>query len=153
MRLLKGVLVASFATLGLWVLPANAQSVTQAQVGALVEALRRAAPQTGQANDGLYSDWKVKGENIPRWSRFCTGREMTPAQFQANPQQARAIMNCIVEDLLKEEYAASRNNERTAVLRSAAWWMTGDSTQYNNSAIAAYTQRVLSFYEQERARR
>lgn len=153
MRLFKGVLVASIASLGLWVLPANAQSVSQAQVSALVEALRKAAPETGQANDGLYSDWQVKGENIPRWSRFCTGREITPAQFEANPEQARAIMNCIVEDLLKEEYAASGNNERTAVLRSAAWWMTGDSTRYNNSAIANYTQQVLTFYQQERTAR
>lgn len=38
------------ATLLLWAVPAQAQS--QAQINALVEAFRKAAPQTGTANDG-----------------------------------------------------------------------------------------------------
>src|SRR4028118_1235278 len=56
--LLSGVLVS----VGLWTLPVQAQSAKQ--VTALVEALRQAAPQTGRADDGLYSDWKIQLPNI-----------------------------------------------------------------------------------------
>ena len=62
---LIGAIVAS---MGLWALPVRAQ--TDAQVAALVEAFRLAAPDTGTENDGLYSDWQIKPENIISWSRF-----------------------------------------------------------------------------------
>lgn len=150
MRLL---IAGTLAILGLSALPVQAQQVSSTQVNALVEAFRKAAPQTGRANDGLYSDWQVKPENIPRWSRFCTGKSITPAQFEANPTQARQIMTCIIGDLFKDEYKASQNNEQVAVLRSAAWWMTGDATQYNRGSTASYAQQVLKFYQQQRSQR
>lgn len=135
---------------GLDSLPASAQ-ITDRQVGALVEALRQAAPQTGTDNDGLYSQWQVKPENIPRWSRSCIGREITPEQFDGSPVTARSILTCVMRDVLQDEYGDSSNNETLAVRRAAAWWMTGDPTQYDRGTTADYTQQVLRLYQQQAA--
>jgi hypothetical protein len=142
-RLIGGLLLS----LGLLALPAQAQ--TDAQVSALVEALRKAAPDTGTTNDGLYSDWQIKGENIPRWSRLCTGKELTPTQFETSPVTARGILVCVVRDVLREQYETTGGDESLAVLRAASWWMTGDANNYNSASINDYTQRVLGFYQQE----
>lgn len=143
MRLRFAAIAASFV---LWGMPALAQS--NSQVEALVEALRRASPQTETKNDGLYSDWQVLPGNIPRWSKACIGRELTPAEFEASPVTARAIVTCVVRDLLRDEFKASGSNESLAVRRAAAWWMTGDPATYNRDRTRDYTQKVLSFYQQ-----
>jgi hypothetical protein len=137
------------ASIGLWTLPVQAQ-VSDAQVGALVEALRLAAPQTGTENDGLYSDWQIKPGNIPRWSKQCTGRQLTPEAFSASPTTARSILVCVMRNVLRDEYKASGNNETVAVQRAASWWMTGDSTRYNSTPTNTYTKKVLNFYQQQR---
>ena len=150
MRLTISALCLSLGLgLGVGILPARAE-VSDVQVGALVEALRQAAPQTGRADDGLYSEWQIKPENIPRWSRLCIGQEMTPTQFENSPVTARAVLICVMRDIFDEEYQASGNNESLAVRRAAAWWMTGDPNQYESGNTATYTQQVLSFYQQER---
>ncbi|HAG83835.1 MAG TPA: hypothetical protein DCL61_22465, partial [Cyanobacteria bacterium UBA12227] len=123
-------------------------AISDRQISALVEALRLAAPQTGVENDNLYSDWQIKPDNIPRWSNQCIGRELTPADFEASPVTARAILVCVMRDVFSEQYTESENNESLAVQRAAAWWMTGDGNQYNNSSTASYTQRVLDLYRQ-----
>ena len=146
-QLLLGISIA----VGLPALPVRAQ-VSDAQVGALVEALRLAAPDTGTENDGLYSDWQIKPENIPRWSRLCTGKELTPAQFESSPVTARGILVCAIRDVLTDEYKASGSDESLAVRRAAAWWMTGDPTQYSSQGIASYVQKVLDFYQQQRSK-
>ena len=133
----------------IWVMPVKAE-VSNTQVQALVEALRLAAPQTGTENDGLYSDWQIKPDNIPRWSRLCTGEAMTVEQFEANTAKAREVLGCVMEDILKEQYAASGNDESLAVRRAAAWWMTGDPEQYNSGNIANYTEKVLGFYREQK---
>ena len=115
-----------------------------------MEALRLAAPQTGTGNDGLYSEWQVKPENIPRWSKQCTGQELTPTQFQDNPEKARSILECVMRDVFKEQYSVSGNKESLAVQRAASWWMTGDPSQFNNGSTATYSQKVLEFYRQSR---
>lgn len=124
--------------------------ISDAQVGMLVESLRQAAPQTDTAKDGLYGEWQVKADNIPRWSQQCLGRELTPTQFQDSPVTARSILVCVMRDVMSEQYSASNSNEFVAVQRAAAWWMTGDPAQYNNGSTASYTQKVLDFYKQSR---
>ncbi|MDJ0555813.1 MAG: hypothetical protein QNJ68_15495 [Microcoleaceae cyanobacterium MO_207.B10] len=145
MRFILGII----AVLTIWVIPVRAQ-VSDTQVQALVEALRLAAPQTGTENDGLYSDWQIKPDNIPRWSRLCTGEEMTVQQFEANMAKAREVLGCVMGDILKEQYAASGNDESLAVRRAAAWWMTGDPNQYNSGEIGNYTEKVLTFYQKQK---
>ena len=148
-NLLFGSLIIS---LGLQSLPAAAQSVTEAQVSALVEALRQAAPpQT--ANDGMYSQWQVLPNNISRWAKFCTKQDLTPQQFEADATKAKSIVNCIVGDLLRDEYKASSNNELTAVRRAACWWMTGDSAACKSGATATYADKVISVYQQQRPKK
>lgn len=148
-NLLCGSLIVS---LGLQALPAAAQAVTDAQVSALVEALRQAAPpQT--ANDGMYSQWQVLPGNISRWAKFCTKQDLTPQQFEADATKAKTIVTCIVRDLLLDEYKASSNNELTAVRRSACWWMTGESTACKSGATATYADKVVSVYQQQRGKK
>ena len=148
-NLLFGSLIIS---LGLQSLPAAAQSVTDAQVSALVEALRQAAPpQT--ANDGMYSQWQVLPNNISRWAKFCTKQDLTPQQFEADATKAKSIVTCIVGDLLREEYKASSNNELTAVRRAACWWMTGDSAACKSGATATYADKVIGVYQQQQPKK
>ncbi len=142
--LLKGSIIA----LVLWALPVQAQ-VSDTQIGALVEALRLAAPQTGTKNDGLYSDWQILPANIPRWSKACIGRQLSIAEFEASPVTARTILACVIRDVLRDEYRASGSNESIAVRRVATWWMTGDSKRYDSPQTGPYTQKVLSFYRQQ----
>ena len=119
------------------------------QVSALVEALRLSAPNTGNPNDGLYSDWKIKRENIFRWSKRCTGTEMEPAEFEANTEKARAIIACIMGKILREQYEISKD-ESVAVRRAASWWMTGDPDKYDTTPTSSYTMKVLGFYRRAR---
>lgn len=149
-RLLLGGAVLSAS---LWTMPVKAQQVSDAQVAALVEALRLAAPQTGTENDGLYSDWQIKPENIPRWSKQCIGQELTPRQFEARPITAREILVCVMRNVFKDQYSASGNNESVAVQRAASWWMTGDASRYSNPPndyTRSYIQKVAQFYQQQR---
>jgi hypothetical protein len=132
---------------GLWLVPAYAD-ITAARVAAFVEALRQAAPQTGRADDGLYSDWKIKPANIARWSKRCTGEELSPEVFASRPETARAVVTCVMGDVLREQYAASNHDEAMAVQRAAAWWMTGDPVQYQSDATRPYIQKVLRLYQQ-----
>lgn len=143
------LIVSLGVILAVGTLPAQAQ-VSDSQVAALVEALRQAAPQTGSADDGLYSDWQIMPGNIPRWSKSCIGQELSPTEFEASPEVARSVVTCVMRDVLKEEYGASGNDEMLAVRRSAAWWMRGDPSQYNSSEIAEYIQKVVTAYEGQR---
>lgn len=150
MRVSIGKLIVSLSVmLTVGTLPAQAQ-VSDRQVSALVEALRQASPQTGRADDGLYSDWQIMPGNIPRWSRSCIGRELSPTEFEASPVVARSVVTCVMRDVLQEQYGASGNDETLAVRRAAAWWMRGDPSQYNSAEIADYIQRVVTAYQQQR---
>ena len=132
-------------------MPGRAQPSEQ-QVAALVEALRLAAPKTGIEDDGLYSDWQIKPENVTRWSKRCLDRELTPEAFEENPIEARKTVTCVISGVLPEQYAAGGGNETLAVRRVAAWWMTGDAEQYDSSHAASYIDKVLGFYRDQRQR-
>jgi len=146
------LLTSLIITLGISTLPAAAQQVSEAQVSALVEALRKAAPPN-TPNDGMYSQWQILPGNIPRWSKLCIKQELTPQQFEADTAKARSVITCIVRDTLREEYKASGNNELAAVKRSACWWMTGESTACKSGDTAIYVQKVVSFYQQQRTKK
>lgn len=145
MRLVLGVLMTSLL---LWTLPVQGQ-VSDAQIVALVEALRLVAADAPRA-EGLYSPWRIKPSNIPRWSRLCIGEELTPQEFEEDFSRARNILVCVMEDVFRKEYPVSGNNESVAVRRAAAWWMTGDPSQYNKGDIGKYTERVLGIYQELR---
>jgi len=130
----------------LWTAGICAQTpISDAKVNALVEALREAAPPA-VADSGLYSDWRIKPDNISRWSRRCLNQEVTPEQFAADPALARQVLACVMGKIFREEWVNSSNNEIVAVQRAAAWWMTGDPAQYREGSTGAYTLRVLEAY-------
>ncbi|OQW94368.1 MAG: hypothetical protein BWK79_06225 [Beggiatoa sp. IS2] len=137
-------------SMGIWALPVQAE-ITDAQVAAFVEALRLAAPQTGRRDDGLYSEWQIKPNNIQRWSKRCLNQELTPEQFEADSTTVRKVLQCKMGEILRQEYVATNNDEMFAVQRAAAWWMTGDANTYNNPGTVAYVQRVLAAYQRQRS--
>ena len=116
------------------------------QVNALVEALRLSAPPN-RPNDGMYSQWQVLPAIIPSWTSQCTGQEMTPAQFEADPTTARSVVACIIRRELEIEFRDTGNNEMIAVRRTACWWMTGKPSGCNSGATADYVEKVMSFYQ------
>lgn len=142
------LLSAAIAGTWLWAMPVQAQ-VSDTQVGRLVEALRLAAQKRAPGNNGLVSEWQILPGNIPRWSRQCAGQELTIRQFESNTDRARQILVCVMRDVLRDQYKASGNNEALAVRRTASWWLTGDPNRYSNGSTAAYSQSVLSFYQQQ----
>lgn len=147
--LIGGVVVS----LGLSPLLVQAQQkMSDTQVAAMVEALRRAAPQTGSKNDGLYSDWQVKPETLKGWSRFCLKQELTPTQFENSPTTARKVISCIVSRELNQQFTATKNNEIAAVRDAACWWMTGKYKGCDSGFTATYVQKVVNFYQQERSK-
>ena len=141
-----GIIGSFGVSICLSAMPVQAQ-VSETQVGKTVEALRLAAPKTATKNDGLYSEWQVKPDTLARWSKQCTGRELSSTEFEANATAARSIVTCVIRDVLRDEYRASGNNEFMAVRRVAAWWMTGDAASYSKPAIAPYAEEVVSFYK------
>jgi hypothetical protein len=142
------IIAIMFAVSPFWAVSAQAQ-ISDTQVAAFVEALRLSAPNTGIPNDGLYSDWTIKWENIIRWSKRCTGTEIEPAEFEANTQKAREILACVMGKILREQYEISKD-ESLAVRRAASWWMTGDPDQYDTRQTSPYTLKVLDFYRRSR---
>lgn len=132
--------------IGLLVISINVQAaISDEQIAAFVEALRLAAPKSGN----LYSDWQIKAANISNWSQRCLGRSLTTSEFEADLEIARAILECKMGQVLREQYELSEYNEAVAVQRTAAWWMTGVAEQYQSGNIANYTQKVLTLYYQE----
>jgi hypothetical protein len=113
----------------------------------VAEALRQITVMGNSRNPGYYSDWQVKGDRIPLWSRQCLGRQITPEEFESNQAAANSTVTCIVQDMMRQEIRAAQNNEGLAIRRVAAWWVTGDPGRYDEDKIAAYTQRVLSTYQ------
>jgi hypothetical protein len=113
----------------------------------VAEALRQITLLGNSRNPGYYSDWQVKGDRIPLWSRQCLGRSLTPEEFETNKSAATSTVTCIVQDMLRQEIRSAQNDEGLAIRRIAAWWVTGDPSRYDEANIAAYTKRVLSSYQ------
>ena len=142
--LLSGVIM----TLGL--LPLSVQAQTRSldnQVARMVEALRLAAPKTGSVNDGYYSEWQVKPATLKSWSKFCLKKEVSPTEFENNPQLARQVVSCITQRELKGQLEATNNNETQAVLATACWWMSGKYKGCDSSFSADYVKKVLGYYQ------
>jgi len=117
-------------------------------VSFFVEALRRAAPDTGRANDGLYSEWQVKPRNIRSWSERCTGVAMSVEEFEADPREARFVLECKLGEVLADQYEVSQN-EITAVRRAASWWVSGDPDRYTTSSgVRSFVNRVEKNYQE-----
>ena len=147
--LLLGGVIVSFGLLPL--LAQAQQPISDTQVAAMVEALRQAAPQTKNPNDGLYSEWQVKPETLKGWSKTCLKRELTPTQFESRAI-ARQVVSCITRRELTNQLRATNNNEIASVRGAACWWMTGSYTGCDKGFTAEYVQKVVRFYQQQRSK-
>lgn len=146
----KHLFLAGLAlNVGLWAMPGTAQS-TDSQVNAFVEALRQAAPPQSK-NDGMYSAWQVLPGIIPDWTKRCTGKQLTAAQFEADATAARNTVSCIARRELNNQMKATSNNQAAAVRGAACWWMTGKYSGCNSGFQAKYVQKVVSVYQQQTA--
>lgn len=134
-------------SVGLWAIPGTAQS-TDSQVNAFVDALRQAAPPQ-RPNDGMYSAWQVLPGIIPDWTKRCIGKQMTPAQFEADATAARNTVACIARRELNNQMKATGNNGAAAVRGAACWWMTGKYNGCNSGFQGQYVQKVVSVYQQQ----
>ena len=150
MRFLSFGVIISFGLSSLLVAQAQ-QQVSNAQVTALVEALRKAAPQSGSPNNGYYSEWKVKPETLKGWSKYCLKQELTPTQFENTPT-ARKVVSCIMRRELDKELHATNNNENAAVRSVACWWMTGEYTGCDSGFTSNFVQKVVNEYQQQRSK-
>lgn len=136
-------------SVGFWAMPGTAQS-TDSQVNAFVEALQQAAPPQTK-NDGMYSAWQVLPGIIPDWTKRCTGKQLTAAQFEADATAARNTVTCIARREFNKQMKAT-GNEAAAVRGAACWWMTGKYTGCNSGFQAQYVQKVVSVYQQKTGR-
>ncbi len=153
--LIAGGLIATGGSLSAWA------QVSDGQLGALADVLLQLTLQTtdGKGSQSTSQSAESKGSqpnswqmtNIPLWSKTCMGRSLTPQQFATSPVTARWITVCKLREILPSEYRANGNNEAIAVRRAAAWWITGNPNQFNSGETAAYTQKILSLYQQKRA--
>jgi hypothetical protein len=140
------MIVSNNLWLGLLLVSLNVQAaISDEKIAALVEALRLAAPKSGN----LHSDWQVKAANISSWSQRCLGKTLTPTEFAADLELARAILECKMGNVFREQYELSQYQEANAVQRTAAWWLTGVAEPYQSDNITGYTKKVLNFYYQE----
>ncbi len=116
--------------------------ISDAKVSALVEALR-----LGAVDGKLYSEWQIKPKNITNWSTRYLGKTITPEEFAANPTVARQILEIKMGNLLREQYELSGQDETTAILRTASWWMSG-IPENSNPKLEVFTQNILKFYRE-----
>ncbi|MBD2692863.1 hypothetical protein [Anabaena catenula] len=150
---MRSLLAAFMISLGLSPFLAQAQQpVADPKVAAMVEALRLAAPQTNNPNDGYYSEWQVKPDTLKGWSKTCLKKELTPTQFENNPKIARQVISCITQRELNNQIQTTKNNETAAVRGVACWWMTGNYTGCDKGFTADYVKKVVRFYQQERSK-
>jgi hypothetical protein len=144
----KHLLVSSLLlSVGLWAMPGATQS-TDNQVNAFVDALKQAAPPQSP-KDGMYSAWQVLPGIIPDWTKRCIGKQLTPAQFDADATAARNTVTCIARRELNNQMKATGNNETAAVRGAGCWWMTGEYKGCKSGATATYVQKVLNAYQQQ----
>ncbi|MEW6491256.1 MAG: hypothetical protein AB1589_01710 [Cyanobacteriota bacterium] len=129
------------------VLPAQAEP-SDLQIIAMVDALRMAAPKSAP---GLYSEWGVTPGIIPSWTKQCVERELTPQEFENSPESARTTVSCIMRRELNQQFNATNNDETASVRRVACWWLTGNYIGCTSEPQAAYVQKVVGFYQQERS--
>ncbi len=121
--------------------------VTPSQVTILVEALRDVAKQSTSKPKTLHSDWRISERNVGPWSKQCLQRELTPEDFDRDPESVTKIVTCMVGGIFQTEYQTANNDEALAIRRVASWWRTGDANTYEIPETVAFSDRILKAYQ------
>ncbi len=149
-RLLLSGVIVSLGLSSVLIAQAQTTKVSNAQISAMVNALRSPVPKTKNPNNPPSSRWSVDPVNIPVWSKRCTGKTITPTQFANDPTTAREIVSCVVGKELNRQYRFSKGDELVAVSRTACWWTSGDPADCANGATAAYVRKVVRAYQRSK---
>jgi len=121
--------------------------VTPTQVRILVEAFRDIAKQSTSKPKTLHSDWRISERNIGPWSKQCLQRELTPQDFDRDPETVTKVVTCIVNGVFQTEYQTANNDEALAIRRVSSWWRTGDANTYEIPETITYSDRILKAYQ------
>ena len=121
--------------------------VTPSQVTILVEALRDVAKQSTSKPKTLHSDWRISERNVGPWSKQCLQRELTPQDFDRDPETVTKIVTCVVNGVFQTEYQTANNDEALAIRRVSSWWRTGDANTYEIPETVAFSDRILKAYQ------
>ncbi|QYX31087.1 hypothetical protein [Sphaerospermopsis torques-reginae] len=153
-KLMRSLVAGVIFSVGMLPLAAQAEKspVADTQVAAMVEALRLAAPQKKKPTPGYHTDWQIKPQTLKGWSRFCLKKELTTSQFENDPKLTRQVVSCIIKRELTNQFKARNNNENAAVTGAACWWMTGLYTGCDKGFTGDYVKKVVSLYQQEKAK-
>ena len=129
------------------IISAAQAQVTPLQVTILVEALRDVAKQSTSKPKTLHSDWRISERNIGPWSKQCLQRELTPQDFDRDPETVTKVVTCIVNGVFQTEYQTANNDEVLAIRRVSSWWRTGDANTYEIPETVIYADRILKAYQ------
>ena len=121
--------------------------VTPRQVTILVEAFRDIAKQSTSKSKTLHSDWRISERNIGPWSKQCLQRDLTPQDFDRDPETVTKVVTCIVNGVFQTEYQTANNDEALAIRRVSSWWRTGDANTYEIPETVTYADRILKAYQ------
>ena len=139
-------LLAPVTTTMLMPIAAQAQA-TPEQVTILVEAFRDVAKQSTTKSKTLHSDWRISERNTGTWSKQCLQKELTPQDFDRDPETVTKIVTCIVGGIFQTEYQTANNDEALAIRRVSSWWRTGDANTYEIPETVTYADRILKAYQ------
>lgn len=129
------------------IMSAAQAQVTPTQVTILVEAFRDVAKQSTSKPKTLHSDWRISERNIGPWSKQCLQRELTPQDFDRDPETVTKIVTCVVNGIFQTEYQTANNDEALAIRRVSSWWRTGDANTYEIPETVTYADRILKAYQ------
>lgn len=107
-------------------------------------------------DSGASGKWQVMPENIPKWSRAALGREITHAEFMADPKIQQQIVSHRLNLYLNQQSTALSLEQRIRLVASA--WYSGQPELWNNTkpqysngrqypSIAEYTASVWNLYQ------
>ena len=89
----------------------------------------------------------ISERNTGTWSKQCLQKELTPQDFDRDPETVTKIVTCIVGGIFQTEYQTANNDEALAIRRVSSWWRTGDANTYEIPETATYADRILKAYQ------
>lgn len=106
-------------------------------------------------DSGASGKWQVMPENLPSWSKAALGREVSHAEFMADPKLQQQIVSHRLNLYLNQQPTTLPLEQRIRMAASA--WYSGQPKLWNNTrpqysngrqypSIAEYTASVWSLY-------
>jgi len=137
----------------------DSNATTKPEINRLMKAI--ASQESGgnheliNGDSGASGKWQVMPENIPEWSRAALGREVSHAEFMANPKLQQQIVSHRLNLYLNQQSTTLPLEQR--IRMAASGWYSGQQKLWNNTrpqysngrrypSIAEYTASVWGLY-------